>query len=182
MAPTSGWITKGGTPRGACSARSAAGALKRATHGNWGGKWDASFGALEVTAILGETHLFSSPNYWSIWVDGRFAPSGVCGLTLHQGEQLLFAAVSDSFNGYPLFLHAPRQARQGGTITVTAGYYGKSSFVPAAGVHVTAPGVNDTTDKHGQVKIPITHTGTLTLHANGTGFIRAAAVRVRELP
>src|SRR5947209_17632181 len=30
-----GWITKGGTPRGKCSARSAAGALNVATRGRW---------------------------------------------------------------------------------------------------------------------------------------------------
>ena len=180
--PTSGWITKGGAKPGDCRAASAAGALDRATHHHWYGTWNSSFGDYEITWILGEGHPFTSKNYWSIWLNGRFAPSGVCGMSLHRGDQLLFAAVPDTFNGYPLYLRAPHQARVGGTITATAGYFGKSGFTPAGGVHVTAPGLNAITDRHGQVHIRITHTGTLVLHSHGTGYIRAAVVRVRELP
>ena len=33
-----GWITKGGTPKGKCSGNSAAGALNAATHGKWAGQ------------------------------------------------------------------------------------------------------------------------------------------------
>jgi hypothetical protein len=179
-APTSGWITKGGAPKGSCPAASAAGALNRATGGRWTGKYYASVPGIFITSILGVKP--SNPNkyYWGVFVNNRTSNLGVCSIKLTRGEKLLFAITDGS--QVPLVLRAPATARVGSTITATTGSWSKSSFVPAVGVHVTAPGLNDTTDKHGQVKIPITHTGTLTLHANGTGFIRAAAVRVRELP
>lgn len=182
--PTSGWITKGGAKPGDCRAASGAGALDRATHHHWYGTWTSSFGDYEVTWILGEGHPFTTKSnyYWSIWLNGRFAPTGVCGLSLHRGDQLLFAAAPVTSNVYPLYLRAPHQARVGATIAATAGYFGNSGFTPAVGVHVTAPNLNAITDKHGQVHIHIGHTGTLVLHSYGKGFIRAAAVRVRELP
>src|SRR5438270_467633 len=64
----SGWITKAGTPRGACPATSAAGALDVATHHHWSGAYSSSLG-LAITSILGEAHTFSSPYYWSVWVN-----------------------------------------------------------------------------------------------------------------
>ena len=48
-----GWITKGGTPKGKCSGDSAAGALDAATHGKWTGKYFASVGGIFVTSIDG---------------------------------------------------------------------------------------------------------------------------------
>jgi hypothetical protein len=82
-----GWITKGGAPRGKCSASTAAGALDAATHGRWSGKYDTGLG-IYVTSILGVKP--SGSQYWSIYVNGRSANFGICGLTLHAGERLLF--------------------------------------------------------------------------------------------
>ena len=48
-----GWITKGGTPKGKCPGASAAGALNAATHGKWAGKYYSSVGGVFVTSILG---------------------------------------------------------------------------------------------------------------------------------
>src|SRR5437660_2334819 len=45
----SGWITKGGTPKGKCPAASAVGALDAATHGRWTGKYYASVGGIFIT-------------------------------------------------------------------------------------------------------------------------------------
>jgi hypothetical protein len=69
LAPTTvkthtGSITTGGTPRGACPATSAAGALDVATHHRWGGTYNQTYRDLELTSILGETHTFTSPYYW----------------------------------------------------------------------------------------------------------------------
>ena len=82
-----GWITKGGTPHGKCSGNSAAGALDASTHGKWGGNYDSSFGIF-VTSILGVKPTGSQ--FWGIYVNGKFALHGVCGIKLRSGEKLLF--------------------------------------------------------------------------------------------
>ncbi|HLY48592.1 MAG TPA: DUF4430 domain-containing protein [Solirubrobacteraceae bacterium] len=82
-----GWITKGGTPRGKCSAASAAGALNAATHGRWTGKYYSGIGIF-IESILGVKP--SGKAYWSIYVNGRSSSLGICSLKLRAGEQLLF--------------------------------------------------------------------------------------------
>jgi hypothetical protein len=176
--PTSGWITKGATPKGACPAHSGAGAFNNATRGRWTGKYYQGIGIF-ITSVFGVKP--SNPNdYWTVFVNNRTANAGICDIKPRRGEQLLFA-ITDG-EQLPLVLRAPSQARVGRAITVTAGYYGKSGFTPAAGVHVRTNTVNLVTDKHGQVHISINHTGTLVVHGYGKGYVRAAAVRVRELP
>src|SRR5947209_10596844 len=73
----SGWITKGGTPAGKCSASSAAGALYTATHGRWTGKYYSGVGIF-ITSILGVKP--SGSDYWAIWVNGRFSTKGICDI------------------------------------------------------------------------------------------------------
>jgi Domain of unknown function (DUF4430) len=87
----SGWITKGGTPKGKCSANSAAGALNAATHGKWSGKYYKSVGGVFITSILGVTPKGS--DYWSLYVNGKSASVGACAVKLHAGEKLLFKVV-----------------------------------------------------------------------------------------
>jgi len=172
-----GWITKAGTPSGQCPAASAAGALDLATRHRWDGSYSSTLG-LEITTILGETHAFSSPYFWSIWVDNKFAPAGACGLKLHRGEQLLFAAVPIKGTTYPTAIRAPRSANAGHAFTVTVVWFnGKGKARPLAGASVDGK----KTDSRGSVQIIPTQAGTLTLHAGKAGFIRAAAVQVRVL-
>jgi len=83
-----GWITKGGTPRGKCSGNSGAGALDAATRGKWTGKYYASLSGIFVTSILGVKPTGS--DYWAIFVNGKAASTGACGISLHTGERLLF--------------------------------------------------------------------------------------------
>ena len=82
-----GWITKGGTPRGKCSARTAAGALDTATHGRWNGKYYSGVGIF-VTSILGMKP--SGTNYWALYLNGKYSNLGICDINLHAGERLLF--------------------------------------------------------------------------------------------
>ena len=86
-----GWITKGGTPRGKCSGNSAMGALDAATHGRWSGKYYRSVGGIFVTSILGVTPKGSQ--YWSLYVNGKSASTGACGIRLRAGQRLLFKVV-----------------------------------------------------------------------------------------
>ena len=89
-----GSLTRFGAPSGKCSDDSAAGALDSATHHNWQGTWESSFGDYEITSILGETHTFSSSkDYWEVFVNNIAAQTGACEIKLKPGEQILFAAV-----------------------------------------------------------------------------------------
>jgi hypothetical protein len=86
-----GWITKGGTPRGKCPGNSAAGALDAATHGKWRGTYYASVGGIFVTSILGVSP--KSPDYWSLYVNGKPSSLGACAVRLRAGERLQFRVV-----------------------------------------------------------------------------------------
>jgi uncharacterized protein DUF4430 len=86
-----GSITKGGTPKGVCPGRSAAGALDAATHGKWRAKYYSSLKDIFVTSILGVTP--KSPGYWEFLVNGKIATHGVCETKLKAGEKLAFKLV-----------------------------------------------------------------------------------------
>jgi hypothetical protein len=83
----SGWVTKGGTPTGKCSAASAAGALTTATHGRWTGKYYSGIGIFITSILSVKPH---GSDYWAIWVNGRFSTKGLCDIKLRAGERLLF--------------------------------------------------------------------------------------------
>jgi hypothetical protein len=172
----SGSITKGGTPAGACPATSAAGALDVATKHRWGGSYSAGLG-LAVTQILGETHTFSSPDYWSVWVDNKYSQAGVCDLKLHKGEQLLFAAVSAKGSPAPIVLNAPANATTGKSFTVKVSYFdSKGRSHPLSGALVK--GATGKTNVKGTVKITPTTAGKLRLSASDKGYIRSATETV----
>jgi Domain of unknown function (DUF4430) len=163
-----GSITKGGAPAGACPATTAAGALDVATHHKWNGSY-GTYG-LSVTSILGESHPFTSSEYWSIFVNGRYASAGICGLKLRSGEQILFAAVPDKGTEYPIVLSAPAHATTGHGFTVKATYFGaKGGAKPLAGVAVKGAG---TTNAKGITTVTATKKGKLSLIASRAGYIR----------
>jgi hypothetical protein len=177
--PATGSITKGGTPAGVCPASTAAGALNVATHHNWGGKYSSGLG-VEVLSVLGESHSFTSSDYWSILVNNKYAESGACGLKLKPGEHIVFAAVPDKGpTEYPLIVSAPAHATAGHAFTVKVSWANaKGATKPLAGVSVTGAGV---TGKTGAVTVTASKAGKLTLTASKTGYIRdEATVSVAE--
>jgi len=174
-----GTITRGGTPGSTCPSTNAAGALNVATHGRWGGSYTSGEG-LSVTQILGETHTFTSPNYWSFWVNNRYATSGICGLKLHAGEQLLFAAVSQKGNPFPIVLSGPSHATAGHPFELKVSYYNaKGKATALAGARVRGAGLNAVSNKQGVVSVAAQHTGRLKYTATESGYIRSAPVSVR---
>jgi hypothetical protein len=182
----SGSFTIDHTPAGACPKSSAAGALDAATHHRWGGVYSSSFDELELTTILGEQWTFSSPNYWSIWVNDRFATAGLCDLKLHTGDQLLLAAVPDKGSEYPLAIEAPSQATAGRPFKVkVVGYFavvGHPNNVvvkPVPDAQLTIAGHHTVTNGKGFLSVTDLHAGTILLNADHKGDIRAATVRVR---
>lgn len=87
--PASGSITRGGAPAGKCPADSAQGALNVATHGDWKGKWYASYNEYYITAILGDTET-TKKYYWGLYVNGKSSSKGACDVKLKAGDKLLF--------------------------------------------------------------------------------------------
>jgi hypothetical protein len=161
-----GWITKGGVPTGKCSAASGQGALDTATHHSWGGTFSSSLGSYFIKTILGETD--NGPSiYWGIWVNNVSASTGACGIKLHKGDQLLFAAAP--YPAYPLGLIAPSSAHLGRSFAVkVVGFNASGKSKPLAGAHVNG-GV---TNGQGIVHIVPTKKGTLDLGATDKGYIR----------
>jgi hypothetical protein len=177
----SGSITKGGTPSGACPTQSGAGALDAATHHKWNGSWDAKYSALSLTSIFSETYTLSSKkDYWSVWVNNGYASTGICGVTLKAGEQLLFAAVPDTPTEYPLGLSEQGSVTVGHSFKVkTVWFNGGGKAKPLGGVKVSGHGVSAVSNSHGIATIIPTHSGKLVLHATKHAYIRAAALSVR---
>jgi hypothetical protein len=170
----SGSITKGGTPAGACPATNAAGALDVATSHSWSGTY-STYG-LSVTQIFGETHTFTSKDYWSIWVDNKFASAGICALKLHAGEQLLFAAVPVKGTESPIVITGPKHATRGHAFKLKVTYVNtKGVAKPLAGATVHSGATTATTGASGTVSITTNHAGQLTYTAAKTGYIRSAA-------
>jgi hypothetical protein len=175
----SGSFTIDRTPAGACPKSSAAGALDAATDHRWGGTYSTSFNELELTTILGEKWSFTSPDYWSVWVNNRYASAGLCQLKLHKGDQLLLAAVPDKGSEYPLAIEAPGHATAGRPFAVKVVDYPKGVAKPLAGAHLSGSGLNAVTNSRGVVSVTVKRAGTIVLHADRQGDIRAAAVRMR---
>nr|MDQ2897751.1 hypothetical protein [Actinomycetota bacterium] len=169
----SGSITTGGAPAGSCPATNAAGALDVATHHRWDGTYSSGLG-IEVTQILGETDKYSKHgHYWEIFVNHKAASAGICGLTLHGGEQVLFAAVPAMGTVYPLTLSGPSKVTAGRAFTLRVSAYNANGVArPVSGVRVS--GVSHASNAHGLITVTASHRGTAHFTASGTGYVRSA--------
>jgi hypothetical protein len=175
---TAGSITKAGAPPGNCPSTSAAGALDVATHHRWGAIYSTSFSQLELTSILGEKWTFSSPNYWGVWVDNRYATTGMCQIKLRKGDRILFAVDSGKHHEHPLGVKAARHVRVGHRLRVkVVSYTDGGAAKPLAGVRIHGA----TTNGAGFATITPTRSGRLRLTASHAGYIRSAAVSVKVL-
>jgi hypothetical protein len=170
----SGSITKGGTPKGSCPGSSAAGYFDSATHHRWNGTYSSGLG-VEITNVLGETHKFSAKGfYWGIWVNDRFASTGLCDLKLKPGDQLLLAPAPGSGTTYPIKLTAPARATAGHSFSVKASYFKSTGKAKALkGVKVTDAGA--VTSTSGAATVTVNKPGKITLVATLKGYIRAEA-------
>jgi hypothetical protein len=174
----SGWVTRYSAPKGACSDKTAQGALDVATKHRWGGTWDGNFGSYEVLSILGETHKFSSKYYWELFANNVSATVGACELDLRRGEQLLFAAVPQTGSAYPTAVRAPTDAVVGVPFKVKVVWFNaKGKAKPLANTHVTGSAVSTSTDGQGAATVTALHSGSLVLHAVHAWSARTAYVR-----
>jgi len=185
LAPTkvtthTGSITKGGTPAGTCPATSAAGALDVAAHHDWTGTYDAKYEDLELTGILGESHPFTSKDYWELFVGHVAAQTGICDVTLHKGEQLLFAAVPDSGTEYPIGVSVAAKATASKPLVAKVVYYNaKGKATPLKGATVKAGRHGYRSNRKGEVTLTPSSAGKLAVTATDKGYIRSAPVTVQ---
>lgn len=177
-------IDPDGKPADTCEGDTAAAALQEATHGRWtAGAYYSGLG-YSVAGILGESHVFSSPYYWSFWINGKTATQGICSAKLTAGEQLLFFVQCSKqsatecpeglFEPPVLELSGPKSARAGQSVTLKvlslANATGKST--PAAGATVTVGALTAKTNSSGQAKLRLTKAGHDHIVVSAPGAIR----------
>lgn len=180
-------VNKAGVAGHDCTRTSAAGALEIATAGDWGGGWSA-FG-YSVKRIRGETHDFTTSDFFSLWINNEVADEGVCGMTseLEQGDSVLFfvarylddPAISDCSNEpvLPLGLTAPKLVQPSVPFDVSVVQYStKAVASPVAGATVVDGDVDvGVTNAAGVATITLRTGGPRTLKATKPGRVRSAA-------
>jgi hypothetical protein len=177
-------IDPDGKPADACVGDTAAVALQKATHGRWtAGAYSSGLG-YPVVGIRGESYPFTSGYYWSLWLDGKPATTGICGAVLHKGERVLFfpqcaqesaaACPKGMFEPAVLALKGPAAARAGRAVTVSvaalANLTGKAS--PGVGVKLTAAVRTVTTGASGTAKLKFTKPGRYRIVATAPDSVR----------
>jgi hypothetical protein len=183
---TSTPVVKGG---GSCSGTSAGGALDQATAGDWSG-YDPQYGMFTVTVIKGESHTFSSPEYWGVYVNDALSANGVCETELQSGDDVLFAPDNAPQTGPPKAVlrltgvPATVKPGQGFTVKVTGTvstfdsnppYAEHVATAPAAGATVSGGGVTVTTGSDGAADVTLSQGGAATLRATRGSDIRSAS-------
>jgi hypothetical protein len=171
-------VNKDGVAGHACSGTGAAGALEKATGGDWSGPWFDGLG-YSVQTINGETHAFPAPEYFSLWINHRATSEGVCGATteLQQGDDVLLF-VDRCITGpapdflctnppvLPMELSTPRTVTPGVAFTVSVvEYAAKGTPAPAAGAVVTGGDAPATTDAAGNATVTVGAGGPFSLRA-----------------
>ncbi|HST41238.1 MAG TPA: hypothetical protein VLK58_17105, partial [Conexibacter sp.] len=158
----------------ACSGTSAAGALERATEGEWTATYFRGLG-YAVDAIDG-VRPSSANDYWTLWINDRSSLTGLCDTELQDGDEvLLFVCTSGpDFNctNAPLGLVAPRTRSARPTVKVVSfGPDGRTT--PAAGATVSGGAAPVRADAQGNARVTL-KTGESTLRATRTGSTPSA--------
>lgn len=177
-------IDPDGKPADTCEGDTAAAALQLATKGKWtAGAYYSGLG-YSVAGLFGESYPFTSDYYWSFWVDGKVATTGICGATLHPGEKLLFfpqcskesaAECPDGLFDPPVLqIGAPKHARADSTITVTVSSLNNltGKAAPGAGVKLKLGKRTVTTNAAGKARLRLAKAGKAQIFATATGAIR----------
>ena len=167
-------VNKDGTHT--CTGTSAAGALERASAGDWDGMWFDGFG-YGVDRIRAESSN-SSGTYWALWINYEYSQTGACGAELVPGDDVLFAI--DCFAGCnargPLRLsRVPRVARPGSTADVLVEAFDMSGpRGPAAGATVRVGGRDYTTGADGKARVAFSGRGPVSVRATQADHVPSA--------
>ena len=88
MTTTTAPVNKDGQSGHECTGTSVAGALEQATGGQWTASWNPQLRLLRSTGIKGETP--ATPEFFSLWINGKESQLGICDAELQQGDEVLF--------------------------------------------------------------------------------------------
>jgi hypothetical protein len=173
-------VVKDGIPADSCPGTSAAGALDVATGGNWGGTWYEKYG-YTVESIEGETYLFSSHDYWEIWIDNKPA-TAFCEAELEPGDSLLLFPECGSGEcpspPNPLGIVAPEVVETGSPVTVKVTSYANASGAPSPAVGATVSGgeASATTGSNGEATLSFPSPGAYVVRASAPDSVRTETV------
>jgi hypothetical protein len=170
-------INKDGQAGHTCSGTGAAGALEKATGGDWSGPWFDGLG-YSVQTIKGESHIFPAPEYYAVWINNRATTEGICGTTteLQQGDDVLFfvdRCISDPVTFLctnapvlPLGLIAPRAVNPGAPFGISVVEYAADGTpTPVGGAEITGGDAAVATDAAGHATVTVSQTGAFSLRA-----------------
>jgi hypothetical protein len=178
-----GSFGKGGNPAN-CSGTSAAGALERATAGDWTATYFAQYSTYLVSSIKGEKHEYPDDKSWAFWINYKHAELGACDVQVQQGDDVLFIPECSgcATPEGPLELRVPQAVQPGDTdVTVreSAVVRDPNTFVttvserPSSGATVIAGGRQYTTNAAGVARLSLP-AGPVSIQATKPGFVRSA--------
>jgi hypothetical protein len=182
-------LANGKSCPGGDTGRTAAGALERATNGDWDGS-SFSFG-LTVERIR-DANLggFPSPTFWNFVVDDASQMVGICDVKPSDGQEILFyeACADDQvncFTGGVLRLTAPAVVATGKPFTVRVEKVDDAQSPPApspaAGATLTIGDGTATTGADGTARFTFDRPGKVTVVATQDRLVRdAATITVRD--
>jgi hypothetical protein len=188
-------VVKDGNSQHSCTGTSVAGALERATAGDWTGPYYGGLG-YSVYTIKGEKHDFSldgsgASTSWALWVNNKFSQTGACATELQTGDEVLFfvdrCAGATPGNNYtcqnppvlPLGLNAPSRVRAGRDFKVRVVRYDTAGHAtPVAGAAVTGGDESAISGADGVATVRLTKLGLPKLSATREGSVRTAGVPV----
>lgn len=163
-----------------CSGTSALGALQLATGGRWTATWYDGLG-FSLDSVQGVRPTGS--DYWTLWLNGRYATTGLCDSELSAGDQVLEFICHDaqapdySCKNRPLALVGPRGRVQQGVPTpirvVELADDGSASPAPGANV---AGGVRPARANGRGVAMVTLPPGQSALRATRAGDVPSAAL------
>ena len=184
---TTAAVNKDGQAGHTCTGTSVAGALEVATGGQWTATWDPSFKYF-LTGIKGEAP--ATPEFFSLWINGKESQLGVCDAELQQGDDVLFyvarcdpgpppdyACTNPPVR--PLELTVPASAMYGVPFTVEVVELAPDgTATPAEGATVGAGDSTATTGTDGSATLTLNAFGPITLRATKANRARSAGETV----
>jgi hypothetical protein len=178
-------------PNERCSSTSAGGALETATAGDWSGQWFtfSTPGSYSVERVLGESHPFSGPDYFSFWINNRLSSESLCAEELQDGDEVLLFVDRCDFDPNtnqcsakpvtPLGLQAPASGSTTAPSTVSVvAYDAQGRPSPQADARITGSGVDAVTGADGQATVTFSQPGQVALKASAPGHARSKAQTV----
>jgi hypothetical protein len=181
LTTTTATVNKDGVAGHDCTGTSAAGALEQASGGQWTGTWSSPPLFYSVDAIKGESHLFSSGQFWGFFINDALASTGICGAELQTGDSVLLAPISASATSFGvLSVSVPATATLGQPLTVKvtrtkSDFAGPPTREPVAGATVSGGGASAITGADGSAQLVLGTRGPTSLRATDSGDIRSAS-------